>query len=230
MNKLATLQKDLVQHGIKLAVIVGALLVLMIGVGYFSDTQKETKEAAEKNLTSEQSELNALHTKLEQSNVAEKRYAEIILKRGNADFEVSDPILLKEIQESKARYRLANAKLTPVTEKISDRPELTSPAAEVSVREGMMLEFDGISDLHVYSFINYLVARGHGFAKIQSLDIERKTDLTPTAIAQLLTGQNVLAVNAKVRFTTVGIQPKETAADAAPSPSSAEKPPAGATP
>lgn len=209
MNKLQLLKQQLIKRLFVAFMFVAAAGGFLFLSNYLLDAEVQRRNELEQAVATDQSLLSNIRNKLDQSTVAEKRYAEIVLKRPNTNLDVRNDVLVQQLREEKAHYRLTNAKLNLVPEAVVSQPELTHPNFEVAVRDGVGVEFDAISDVHVYSFIEDFTSRSGGFVRVKSVDIERKGDLSPAAITQLISGQNISIVSAKLQFMLVGIQPKE---------------------
>lgn len=208
MNKLQLLQKDLTRQGVVALIVVAVSAAVFFATDYLASLQAKYKEEEESALRAAQLELDTMQRKIDQSTVAGKHYADLMLKRPNAEFSVKNERLLQLLRNYKAHYRLGNAKLNLVPEKLATQPELSNPTYEVMIYDDIGLEFDAISDLHALSFIADFMNQSPGLVHVKSLAMERKGDLNASAVTQLLSGQTLANVAAKLQFTLISVQAK----------------------
>lgn len=210
MTKLKQITKRLgIEAAIVLAILagVGGIMMLTGSMATSADQKKTTAEGA---LAQDNSQLSSIRSQLEQSGQAEKRFVEIQLKRSNLDFSSTTEALKEWARSAKTRYRFANNfKLNLPPQKPSDKAELSGLAYDIAVREGITMELEAISDLHVYSFVNELQHGTPGLVRLQGIEVERKGDMMPQAIAQMMGGMNPNLVSAKIKFNWIGVNPKE---------------------
>ena len=219
MNKYVLMQKKLVRQGIISVVIVLLACTIMLIADMLAEGAAKDKDTAVASVSADENQLRDIQSRIDLSSGAEKQYAEIQLRRMEPSFAAKTDALVKLLQESKATYRLSGFKpLNLPSEVVSKVPRLTDNDYDVMVREGITLEFDSISDLHAQSFIRHLLGYAPGFVRLDSIDMQRKGDLSPQAIAQLKAGQNLGLVSTKLELTWVGIKEKQaiTKKDAAP--------------
>ncbi len=217
MNKLKALQKRL---GIEAAIVLVALAIvggIMSLTGGMAQSAAEKKAQAEAGLSQDTAQLNSIRSQLERSGEAEKRFVDIQLARTNSDFTNNVDALKEWMREAKNRYRFANNfKLNLPPEVPSDKSELSGMDYNITVRNDVTIELEAISDLHVFSFMRALRGGPPGFVRITQVDIERRGDMQPQVIAQMLGGVAPYLVTAKIQFEWVGINPKAKPADGAP--------------
>lgn len=209
MNKMKSLTRRLVIE----AAVIAALLSLIAGVLFFTGTfvtkAEETKTQAEGALTQDTSQLASIRSQLDRSGEAEKRYLEIQLKRTNADFASSTDALKVWARDAKQRYRFAsNFKLNLPAEQKSTKPELTGVEYDIMVRDGITMELEAMSDVHIFSFIEDLERSAPGMARVTFVDLERRGDMQPQLFAQMVGGLAPPLVTARVQFSWIGVNPK----------------------
>jgi hypothetical protein len=209
MNKYALMQKKLVLHS---AIAAGcgmvAFATMMLADMAAADAKKES-DTLTASVMADENQLREIKNKIELSVGAEKRFSEIQLTRMEPSFLSKTELLVALLQESKNRYRLSGFKpLNIPPEMPSKVPALIDKEYNVVVRDGVTIEFEAISDVHVYSFLRHLLRHAPGFMRLQSIDIQRQEDLTPQSLAQLKAGQSLGLVVTKLQFTWIGIQPK----------------------
>ena len=215
MNKCTLMQKQLVRQGIIAVILVGLAAAAMMQVDTMAQDALQHKTEIESALRADESHLRELKSKIDLAGSAEKQFAEVKLRRGEPPFEAKTDRLVQLLQDAKRNYRLSGFKpLNLPVDVQSKRTEFANQNYDVMVREGMTVEFDAISDVHAYSFLQYLLSDAPGFLRLQSLDMQRKEDLSPQAIAQLQAGQTLGLVTTKAQFVWAGIKAKPESIEA----------------
>lgn len=222
MNKLKQLTKRLGIEAAVVALIVASIAGIMMLTGGMATKALERKTQAETALAQDNAQLATARSQLERSGEAEKRYVEIQLGRNNLDFTSSTDALKEWARVAKARYRFANNfKLNLPPQKPTDKQELSSLDYDILVREGVTMELEAMSDLHVFSFLEELHKGTPGFIRITALEMEKRSDMTAQTIAQMIGGMAPNLMIAKIKFNWVGVNPKPVAADASAPPTAA---------
>ena len=217
MNKLRQLRKQLIRDvAIALAVVIGASAIMLL-TGSFADSAAEKKQQSSSQLNLDQSQLNNLRTQFTKSGDAEKRFAEIVLYHKNQDYTANSDALKTLLRKAKERFRFAdNFKLTLAPEKIVEKPEFSGLTYDITVREPMRITLEAISDMHVFSFAEFLRAETSGLVRVTRVDVKRKDDLDAETLGKINSGDAPSLVEATLEFTWVGIKPKEQAAVSKP--------------
>jgi hypothetical protein len=212
MNKLKQLQKKLAVEAVIVLAILAGVGGLMMLTGNMADAAATKKTTADSGLSQDNAQLASVRTQLNRSGEAEKRFVEIQLNRGNLDFTSKTEALRAWMQEATGRYRFPTStfKINLPPEVPSTKPELSGLEYAISVRENAGLTLDAISDLHVLSFIADMQRTAPGLVRLNSIDLERKDDMKPQVIGQMMTGAAPSLVSAKISFNWIGINPKET--------------------
>lgn len=212
MNKLKQLRRRLVRDvGIALAIVAafGGLLFL---TGTLAGGAQQKRNAATAQLGQDQTQLANLNNQFSKSGDAEKRFIDIALAHNNKDFSAGSDAMKDLLRKAKEKYRFAtNFKLTLAAEKIADKPEFSGLNYDVTVREPMRIDLEAISDLHVFSFVDYFTRNAPGFIKIIRLDVKRKGEMDAAALGKMNTGDAPALVEANIEFTWIGIVPKKAA-------------------
>jgi hypothetical protein len=73
----------------------------------------------------------------------------------------------------------------------------------------MKIDFQAVSDMHVFSFLEELRAAAPGLIRIDMVSLKRTADMLDASISQIASGSTPLLVDVKVEFTWIGIAPKE---------------------
>ena len=220
MSKYRTLAKRTGRLGVLALMVVGGAAAIFAGTSMLADGVATRRAEAERKLADDQSTLSTLKNQISKSGEAEKRYVAIELLRGNTDYTSSGETLIAWLRDARDRYRLnkmTTAGITANTDKASDKPELAGfTDFDIRVRSGIKLDFEAISDMHVFSFFDELAQSAPGLISIESLQIKRKedSDLTDTAINQIRSsGGYPVLLEVQSVITLVMVRPKPPAAD-----------------
>lgn len=217
MNKFKQLTKRI---GIEAGVIFG-ILVVCFGIytltGSMVSSAEQAKTEAESALSQDRGQLANLRAQLDRSGEAERRFIDIQLKRTTMDFSSSTDTIKSWASNAKARYRLANNfRLSLPPEQPSDKPELSGLDYNITLRPGVTMELEAMSDTHVFSLVDDLQRSLPGLVRIKYVDVERKGELDGQSVAQMVGGMAPSLVASKIQFDWIGINPKEASANAAP--------------
>lgn len=215
MNKLKQLQKRLgIESAIALVVLAGVVGLMML-TGNLAESAAQKKNTAEAGLSQDNSQLSAARSQLSRSGEAEKRFLDIQLARGNDNYASKSPDLYAWMTATMGRYRFpaASAKMALPAETAANKPELAGLEYNITQRTGATLDFEAMSDLHVYSFLNDLSRNAPGIVRVTSMSVVRSNDMTPQMIAQMVGGLAPNLVKASVTFDWIGINPKDVPAD-----------------
>ena len=132
----------------------------------------------------------------------------------NVDYTANNEGIKNWLRNAKNAYRFSNDfKLSITPEKPSDKTELNGLAYDVTMRPEMKIEFQAISDMHVFSFLKDFIKQAPGVVRIDSISLKRKGDMNNAVISQLTAGQAVFMVDASIKFSWIGITPKEAKPD-----------------
>lgn len=209
MNKLKQLQKMIVALAIRMAVMVAVFGAIYAGVAMYAGTVEKEKEEATSKYTQDNAKLTDYRSQINKSDYADKRYSDIMADRTNTQF-TSDIVAIQAwLRVASEQYKLNGMRLTPKATEISDRPEFANIDFTISLRKGMRLEFNAVSDLHVFSFLQDLGQSAPGIVRVEKLTIRRTSDITDANIAAIASsGAMPLLVNVTVDLTWIGIDPK----------------------
>jgi hypothetical protein len=220
--------------------VVGGAAAIYVGISMLADGVAKRKTEAESQLSSDRSTLVTLETQVNKSGEAEKRYVAIELLRGNSDYTSSMEALIVWLRDAGDRYRFT--KMTTGSNppnSATDKPELAGFTTDFDIRTRtrVKLDFEAVSDMHVFSFFDELAQSAPGLIRIDSLQIKRKDerDLTDAMINQIRSsGGYPILIEVKSEITLITVKPKEVSAtnpgSAAPAPGGAPAPVPIATP
>jgi len=214
MNKYKRLQRDLIKRVIMALAIVFGFALLYFAVSAFEAGEEKAKADAENTLARDKSQVTNLKNQLTQSSTAEKQFIDIRLEHENPDFDANNEAMKNWLRMAKTQYRFSNdfkLSITPV--KPTDKAELSGLAYDVTIRPEMKLEFQAMSDMHVFSFIKDFVKQAPGVVRIDGLSLKRKGDMNNATLSQMNAGQSTFLVDANIKFSWIGIAPKESKAE-----------------
>lgn len=211
MNKYQQLMKAL----IKLLAICFAVVAAFTAVYFVTDDMLSTSET-EKNdadaaLTRDRGEIANLTNELEKSGLAEKRFNETQQGRGTLDYSANTDALKDWLRQAKNKYRLSNnLKLSLTSEKLSDNKELGGQNYSVFEHPEMKLDFNAISDMHIYSFLEEMTRNTPGLMRIDSITMKRIGDLDQNQLNQIRNGAAPYLIETHVQFQWITLKDKRS--------------------
>ncbi len=210
MNKFKRLQQELIRKGVMSLAVVFGFVLFYFAAGEFEDREMKGKADADAALARDKAQAANLKNQLTQSSTAEKRFVEIQLAHDSGDFTANNEAMKNWLRTAKNQYRLSSDfKLSITPEKPTDKAELNGLAYDITIRPEMKLDFQAISDMHVFSFIKDFMKQSPGVVRIDSISLKRKGNMDNAALSQLNAGQTIFLVDASIKFSWIGIAPKE---------------------
>ena len=212
MNKYRQLTVKVAKMGAVAAVIIAVFVGIYIGISMYAETVSAERSKNENDYTKDRGLLADLRSQLNKSGEAEKRYLGIQADRTNPDFSATmdgDGGLNNFLRDAKTRYHFDKLTIKPVKEVVSDKPELSNFPFNVILRPHLVIQFQAISDVHVFSFIDDLRRAAPGFVRIDKIELKRTSDLVDSTIAQMQSGASPILVSATIEFTWIRITPKD---------------------
>lgn len=231
--KLESERKKLILDAVKMAVVIGIAGGIYFATSMWAGSVDKEKQTISGQASQQQSEIGAMHSKIDNSGTSKKLYTSVVEERGNEDFEIDTDKVRDVLQELVKQHRISlSDKLEYSAEHELKHPELTALTTPVFVRQDAKLRFSAISDLHVYAFIDGLARKLPGVIRITQFKLTRKAPLDTDTIAQLAEGKQVNTVDAELTFDWFGFKPvPEKQEPAAAENNAPAAPPAmGATP
>ncbi len=222
MNKKEQLVKALIRRGVIAGCVVTAFVGVYVGTDMLATNMEPKKVAADQALSKDKSEISRLEDQLEKASVAEARFADLMTERRSLDFSSSSDSMKDWLRSAKDRYRLSNSfKLNLTAEKPVHNRSLDETKYEVAEHPAMKLEFDAMSDTHVYAFLDDMRRNGPGLIRIDSLAMKRTGELNANTLKQMRSGHTPYQIDAKIEFNWIGITEKQ----AKPAPDASAKSP-----
>ena len=215
MNKYKELTGKITKMGIIAGAIAAVFVGIYVGVLMYADSVSAERKKNEDQYMQDRGLLADLRNQLNKSGEAEKRYLAIQADRTNPDFAATmdGPGGLNDfLRDAKTRYHFDKLTIKPVKEVSSDKSELANFPFHVLLRPHLVIQFQAVSDVHVFSFMDDLRRAAPGFVRIDKVEIKRTADITDSTIMQMQGGASPLLVNATIEFTWIRITPKEAKA------------------
>jgi hypothetical protein len=226
MNKYKQLTKKTAKTGVGAAIVVGICAVFYVGLSMYAETVAKQKSDVESKVTTDQGLLGSLKDQMNKSGEAEKRYASLQENRTTQSYSSSLDQFFDFLRQAKGRYQLTqfNRIGKPPKETVSDKPELAHFKSYDVMTRPLKFQFNAVSDLHVFSFLDDIKASAPGMVRVDMLSIKRASDLNEVSFNNLATGASPLLVDAKLDITLITIVPKEQKEEGA---TPTAQPPAG---
>ena len=211
MNKKAKLLKSLIKLGVIFGSAIVGCIVLYFATDDLSTSSENDKSEAERLLTQDRGRISDFNTQLEKSNLAEKRFLETQASRTNTEYN-SDTDSLKEwLKSAISRYRFSsNLKLSLTSDVTGDNKLLNGTTYEAIEHPQMKMEFNAITDTHVFSFLDELTQNSPGFVMIEGLSMKRVADADKNVVTLLRSGATPYLMDIKVTFNWIGLREKVT--------------------
>ena len=182
----------------------------MYAVG-LSETVVEEKSRIESTIRSTESEINSYKAQLGKSDESLARYLEMIELRGDGlTFYVNRPQAARILQGMIEKYRLqvTSSEIGPLEP--VDNQAFNGINMDIE-RSTIQMEFEAMTDQHVYSFVEEFSLRFPGFIKVHSFDISRERELTSNTLFQVHSGGTPLLVKASFSADWLVLKPKPEA-------------------
>ncbi len=211
MNKYKQLTKLAAKTGISAAILVAICGAFYVGVSMYAENVAKQKSEVEKTVNADSDTLRNLQDQMNKSGEAEKRYAALQEKRETQLYASSIDEFFRFLSQAKTRYLIENLVRTvkPPKETPSDKEELKHfKNYDVMVRP-LKFQFNAVSDVHVFSFLEDIQASAPGMIRIDSLTLKRVSDMSEVSYTNLTSGSNPLLVDAKLEITWITVVPKE---------------------
>lgn len=217
MQKIALLRKKLIKEGgIALGVVV-ALIVGMVFLGGEITKEEQEQIMLRGNIGSLGQQIADLEAKhgVVTSSITQFRRLKDRQKRG--DFNINREQATDIFDTLRQKYRISNLSMTVTPKAEMSTPELMRPTAQMAFSEAV-LEFDAMSDIHVFSFVQDAAAALPGFLRISNFRIDRQRKITNEVYVSVSKGELPRMVSAKVTFMWFGIDEKQKVSNEAPPP------------
>ncbi len=207
MQKLKHLKKKLVLEG----GIAAAIIAAFVGALIFVDGEITTEEQEQRVLKGNLASLNKQITELERKhgivNSSIVEFRRLKERMGRGDFVIDRDQATSIFDTLRKKYRISNLSMTVTPKDVMRGNDIQRPTAQITVSEAS-LEFDAMSDVHVFSFIQEATQTLPGFLHITRFRINRQRKITPDVYVSVSKGEMPRMVSAEVGFMWVGIEDK----------------------
>lgn len=217
MKKLQTLKKKLLKESL---ISLGAVAVL-IGATVFLQGNISTEEMEQRTLQSGIRTLEGKIADLERKhgivNTSIRDFRRLKERLGRGNYLINREQATDIFDHLRKKYRISNLSMTVTPKEVMRNADLERPTAQVTVSEAS-LDFDAMSDVHVFSFLQEAADTLPGFLKVTRFRITRQRKITPDVYVSVSKGEVPRMVTAEVGFMWLGIEEKNKVVDEKPNP------------
>jgi hypothetical protein len=215
MNKYWALQKKMMVNAGVSAASLAVFGGIYFAVEGYASSKLEATAAAESALNADKAKITGFETQIRNSGAAEERFLEIKRSRVNQNFTADTEATTNWLRAAKQQYRFSSGfKLTVPPEEPTKEADLKSMNYAITLRPETKMDFEAISDVHVFSFLDNFIQQTPGIIRIDKLEVKRKADLDATSISQMQGGFAPYLASATVEFTWISIGSKDSKAAA----------------
>lgn len=196
MMKYAYMRKKAIVEALVSVVFVALAFGGAMYVVGLSEGAVEEKNRVESNIRSTESEINTFKAQLGKADESLAYFVQMTELRGDdLEFYVTRSQAARRLQGMVEKYRLQ-----VTSSEIGPLQKMENPSF-VGINMGFErstidMEFEAITDQHVFSFIEELSLQFPGFIKIKSFDITRERAMTSNTMFQVHSGGNPMLVKA----------------------------------
>lgn len=207
MSKVGALQKSLI---IQSGVIVGVLIFLLVAYllmdnleGRYQKDQSKVKSTINQ-LNIKRQEIDKQLQKAEESV---DLYESLQAERNNADKQLNRNSAKLVLDKLKQQYRLSSlsVKMEPVEELSAEQYQRDTT---VTVHTQVTLRFGGLSDQHLFSFVDAVSRDLAGYVRIESLKMQRKKNIDNNVLLSVSKGDIPELVTGEMVFHWLGLREK----------------------
>lgn len=209
MNKYKLLTKQTVRAGVTSAIMIVVCIVIYVGASFYSDSVAKDKTDAENKLASETSTLANLRDQMEKSGAAEKRYAGLQQDRVSQEYYNTPEEFQKILGALAKQYKITDTKIGRWAKEVpSDKPELKNFEKFNIFTRPVHLEMKGISDMHIFSFLQALQAAVPGIIRVDMLSLKNTSEMVEGSFRDMGDGKIPIHVDAIMDLTWITVAPK----------------------
>ncbi len=202
-NKYASIRKSLIKEAIIAGVIVVAVGVLASVIGGWSESSQAAKIQAQSALSVTQSEVDVNKLTLGSFDKNLETYEALDAVRDNENYDLSRSALQEQLARLRQKYRLSELNLQLESQTKIESDIFKNNEAEVYSAAGK-LTFAGITDQHLYSFIQELQRVAPAFITIKQLTLKRNLSFDLTIMRKISQGETVSMVSGELAFDWIG--------------------------
>jgi hypothetical protein len=228
MSKIERLKKKVIVETI---VVVVVMIICGVGTYILSDMSDEAKideaklqgsiNAVSGQINEEEKKIGVVRSSLEEFNFLKGRLDGELLSINRAKAE-------EILNNLRTKYRLTTFQATVAAEQPFVGEGYDNRTVDLT-QSDIKIDFNAMSDLHVFSFVKELKEQLPGYVRIYDFSIRRAEQLKPEHFAAMSKGETPALVNAKISMMWMGIRlhpkPKEGDATATGAPAAPPPPP-----
>lgn len=209
MNKKALLTK----HLIKDVIILSLILVIFGGATgyayYYIESQTKRQQDVSSNIDQMNGKIVLIKSNYEKANVSIDVYKEISDKLEAGELQTDDKALRETLLSLKEKFRLSqlNLKLEPDVAYRGNSLIANNSVVGVKYRS-VELRLGAMSDIHIYSFVGFLLGELSGIVKVEDFSIRREKNISKEALFRISNGAIPQAVTAQLKFFWVDLKEK----------------------
>jgi hypothetical protein len=213
MTKSELLKNSLKKRAIIFIIAVGACTALAYGAYMFSMSNNEEKQRIESELRQKSQKVSELEQKFNIYEASFNRYNEILKEFDNKRYALDIPKAQALINDLRQKYRLTNLELTISGEKPYGEANASYKGFEPLYRE-ISLAFYGLSDAHVYAFMEELQRSLSGYIRFAAFSVSRQRGMSEELYKDARRGSTPSVVKSEVSFLWIGVARKKADATA----------------
>lgn len=209
MKKYKKLMKRLSVEAAIAAVIAISSIAAMIVVSGFLDGKVLSQTALQSEVSGIQAEVAQTRDRIQSTGVSTKVYNQLKSSRETMSLVINRSDATEKLSALKDRFRLSslNLQISPDTP-IED--EKLKSAGLDAVKSSVDISLGGMSDQHLFSFIDALTHSFSGFVKIKEITLTRSKSFDIDSMREISRGSKPEMVNGKVSFEWFGVPYKES--------------------
>ena len=203
--KFNTLRKQLIVEGAILGGVAVAFTAVMLVISGVESSKLETKSQVSNEIRSIESNTLDLESRMGKAQSSLLLYQALKENRENETFDIDRDKIAELMQVMRKRFRLSSLQMTVAPEREIENEKLQKKTMRV-ISSDVQLQFGGMSDTHLYSFIDAMNQELSGFVKTKKLNMQRIKAIDESVLLQMRNGANPEMVSAVMDFTWVGLQ------------------------
>ena len=214
--KYDTLKATLAKHAmIALGVLAGAAAVTA-GLAFFEHSREQERAALNAEVVGLQAQVNTTRTDLVKAKQSLSLYRQLVSKNKGDELKIDRENARRILDRLKSIYFLGNLKLnvSPVSE-VKD-PALQKKTTKTVVSD-VDLTFDGVSDVHLLSFIDAVRIYFPGYIRVVSMSLSRTSALGKDAFVAIGKGTIPSLVRGQAKLQWYGLEIQSAAKPSPPS-------------
>jgi hypothetical protein len=203
MRKFDKLKNKMIMELVVASVIVAVIFgISLFASGLAEDAEKDRRTAQAK-LQTIRRDTQIAQERLQSSGASIALYDALKKERDEMSLTISRKEITDSLGRLKEKYRLSSLNLQMEPEQPFEDEEIRLMKLSV-VKTTIVLEFGGMSDQHLFSFINELRRTLPGFIKVNELSLNREKIFDIEAMRQISQGATPQMVSGTMAFEWYG--------------------------